>query len=88
MLLLTLCLLINQKYLDAVDVMTERNIKHKSKAKKEEEPKSEEGNADWRSRLNESENILKEDEAVVSAFLEAFSDTDEDDEGEEEEDEE
>ncbi|GFS22877.1 hypothetical protein ElyMa_005120100 [Elysia marginata] len=73
---------------DAVDVMTEHNIKKKKKVKREDELKLEEGAADWRSRINENDNILKEDEPVVSAFLEAFSDTEEDDDEEEEEDEE
>ncbi|RUS86942.1 hypothetical protein EGW08_005267 [Elysia chlorotica] len=74
---------------DAVDVLTERNVKQKSKSKKEDKPKSEEEQqTDWRSRINENDNILKEDEAVISAFVEAFSDTEEEDEEGEEEDEE
>ncbi|KAK3756128.1 hypothetical protein RRG08_033012 [Elysia crispata] len=73
---------------DAVDVLTERNVKQKSKGKKEDDSKSEGENIDWRSRINENENILKEDEPVISAFVEAFSDTEEEDEEEDEEDEE
>ena len=73
---------------DAVDVLTERNVKQKSKGKKEDDSKSEGENIDWRSRINENENILKEDEPVISAFVEAFSDTEEEDEEEDEEEEE
>ncbi|GFO03135.1 hypothetical protein PoB_002964000 [Plakobranchus ocellatus] len=74
---------------DAVDNMTERSIKVKNKEKKK---KPEESDAamqqDWTSRINETENILKEEEPVLSAFVEAFSDSDEDSDNDEEDEEE
>ncbi|CAL1531104.1 unnamed protein product [Lymnaea stagnalis] len=89
-------IVIVQELNDSISDMTDRNVKKKMKAKKcssdsSEDKKSEDEDKPtenaWKDKVDEEEDIYKEDEETnYSAFIEVFSDTDEEEEDDDDDD--